>query len=1218
MKDKITLNDEKEINNNVYLFEKRNCMKEYKLRALQNFALKLDIQIKGLKKEDLCKEIVKRLKKSKINKNLVEDNRLLIENEKLVLNEKINNLKLKEWDLPNKSTFIDFILEEFQTSLEDFEKKSKTLDEVNNYNLLNLFDHQKYITEYIQEDSPYRGLLLYHGLGSGKTASSISIVEGFNNKEVVIMLPSSLESNYKKEIYKYGDISYKKYFFWVKVELNEIIKNELMLKGFDEKFLNYIKNNNSIWLISKNSNYHKSNFNSLSINEQKSVEKQIERIIEYKYKFIHYNGGNSVYKHIYNLLSEDIKNNIISKLKINKDDNISKKVLNYIFNNNQENNPFNNKIIVVDEVHNLISTIINGSQISGIIYKLLISAINCRIIFLSGTPVINNPFELAIMFNLLRGYNKIYRFKLNTIKNVDQLYKILSKEKLVDRIIIESNYFDITRLPYNFIFDNNRKYIIKQKSENNIENNTCDDKQFIKYISNLLLENKYQKKDVEIIYNNTIFPDIINENEITNKSIIEAIENFNKIYVDNDKIKNNSFFVKRILGLISYYNEITDKDPKVRKELFPSQKINTDGEVYFSDYQFIQYVKDRFDEIEFDKLNEKRKSNDPDGDIFSFFRIFSRQSSNFVFPPEIERIRKSDFKNNYSYKKSYLNLRNEIFKINKELKKIQKEVKNKDLNKKEKDIKLNKINEIKLIIKKKSLERDELKMKLDNEESYENEIKKLLPQLTKENLTINDSTYNLKVLSPKYAKILENIYSSPGLILCYSQFRNVEGIGVFTKILDYNGFERFTNNTNNLSIGSTVRVKIGDKYNTNIIKDIKEDKYYLENDNKVYNKEQLFKAKYILYTGTENENERKLMLEEFNKKENRYGKNILIILITESGAEGLSLFNVRQVHILEPYWNKVRTDQIKGRARRIKSHINLKEDEQNVEIFEYKTIFTENQLVNKLDVNLDKPKNLSDMIYEINMKDKNISTDESLYNLSLKKTYLINQFLDLVKESAIDCQYNYEDNILSDPNLENIECIDKIDSKGIYAYDIGNKDKPFYNVDTEEELLELIKKNRKKLKLLTRKINNVQLRFIVELSNKKNKKIYDFYSFYNLYPNIDFNIGEKISLGTINNNKLDINIDDKFTFMKLIEESISILDLKIPDDNSKNEYYEEFSNKIKKYTNDILNKKWICPFCKKYNNVYENKCSTLLCNGSLLFYIELEKAYKFANDNNLN
>ena len=414
-----------------------------------------------------------------------------------------------------------------------------------------------------------------------------------------------------------------------------------------------------------------------------------------------------------------------------------------------------------------------------------------------------------------------------------------------------------------------------------------------------------------------------------------------------------------------------------------------------------------------------------------------------------------------------------------------------------------------------------------------------------------------------------------------------------------------------------MRVKINGKFQTKIVRDIIDNDYYLENDDNKYNSNELFKAKYVLYTGTENYNERKLYLDKFNEKDNRYGKNILIILITESGAEGLSLFNVRQVHILEPYWNKVRTDQVEGIARRIRSHINLNSDEQNDEIFEYKTIFNEEQLTNNIDISIEKPKNLSDMINEINVTDKKISTDESLFNLSIKKTFLINQFLDLVKESAIDCQYNYKDNVLSDPELDKINCIDKVDSVGEYAYNIGDKDKPFYNVENEEELLELIKKNKKKLKTFTKNINGVNLRFIVEVSTKKNKKVFDFYAFYNLYPNYDFNIGDRVILGNIRDNILDINIEEKFTFMRIIEESINILNLQIPDDKSNNLYYEEFSEKVKKYSNDILSKKWICPFCKTSNNIYDNNCIKVLCQGSLLFYLELQKAYNYARDNDL-
>ena len=56
-------------------------------------------------------------------------------------------------------------------------------------------------------------------------------------------------------------------------------------------------------------------------------------------------------------------------------------------------------------------------------------------------------------------------------------------------------------------------------------------------------------------------------------------------------------------------------------------------------------------------------------------------------------------------------------------------------------------------------------------------------------------------------------------------------------------------------------------------------------------------------------------------------------MITASGAEGISLKNVRYVHITEPYWHPVRIEQVIGRARRICSHKNLPEQYRTVEVF---------------------------------------------------------------------------------------------------------------------------------------------------------------------------------------------------------------------------------------------------------------------------------------------
>ena len=63
-------------------------------------------------------------------------------------------------------------------------------------------------------------------------------------------------------------------------------------------------------------------------------------------------------------------------------------------------------------------------------------------------------------------------------------------------------------------------------------------------------------------------------------------------------------------------------------------------------------------------------------------------------------------------------------------------------------------------------------------------------------------------------------------------------------------------------------------------------------------------------------------------------------MITSSGAEGITLKNVRYVHIVEPYWHPVRMEQVIGRARRICSHENLLEEEREVKVFLYLMKFT--------------------------------------------------------------------------------------------------------------------------------------------------------------------------------------------------------------------------------------------------------------------------------------
>jgi hypothetical protein len=121
---------------------------------------------------------------------------------------------------------------------------------------------------------------------------------------------------------------------------------------------------------------------------------------------------------------------------------------------------------------------------------------------------------------------------------------------------------------------------------------------------------------------------------------------------------------------------------------------------------------------------------------------------------------------------------------------------------------------------------------------------------------------------------------------------------------------------------------------------------------------------------------RKLNKNIFNMTDNRYAKYCKIIMISPAGAEGINLNNVRQVHIVEPYWNEVRIEQVIGRALRFCQHKDLPLDERKVDVFRYKVI----------------------------RKSGKETTDQKMEDISRKKNNLLLSFIEAVKEAAVDCE----------------------------------------------------------------------------------------------------------------------------------------------------------------------------------------------------------------------
>ena len=60
---------------------------------------------------------------------------------------------------------------------------------------------QLFLKTFMAPDTPYNSLLLFHGVGVGKTCSAITISEGFPRRKTLVLLNPALQDNFKKEIF---------------------------------------------------------------------------------------------------------------------------------------------------------------------------------------------------------------------------------------------------------------------------------------------------------------------------------------------------------------------------------------------------------------------------------------------------------------------------------------------------------------------------------------------------------------------------------------------------------------------------------------------------------------------------------------------------------------------------------------------------------------------------------------------------------------------------------------------------------------------------------------------------------------------------------------------------------------------------------------------------------------------------------------------------------
>lgn len=426
-------------------------------------------------------------------------------------------------------------------------------------------------------------------------------------------------------------------------------------------------------------------------------------------------------------------------------------------------------------------------------------------------------------------------------------------------------------------------------------------------------------------------------------------DEFKRLFVDlnnNGKIKKETLntFQRRILGLTSYYTF----DPRQ----FAKEIVHYEN-VLMSDYQ--KHIYEKFDSIE-NQINKNGMKN-------SMYKSLTRQSSNFVFPSVysidgLKRPRPNDFK--ISEKEDEKIMRGKDLTKSSLGFSNRKDEDNDDTNTKKKAYKDQLIKYISTT--KKYFIEQSIKDKERNQSDY---IKffKTMSDLT-ESKTINDifnvfivnndkCPYLIKSLyecSPKYLNLIVNILKSKGPTIVYTNYVKMEGVEMIKIFLELIGFIKYNKNLSN-------------------------------NDHKGF--------RYAEFHGDIDPKERYEAVNAMNDKDNIYGDIVKIIFITSAGAEGISLKNIRQCHIMEPHWNESRIIQVIGRGNRLCSHRMLPINERILDVYRYKSIHPNKQ-----------------------------STDEYIEKTAQYKEEINKSFLNAIKEAAVDCELNYNINKNVDKDLK--------------------------------------------------------------------------------------------------------------------------------------------------------------------------------------------------------
>ena len=814
-----------------------------------------------------------------------------------------------------------------------------------------LTPHQLFVKNFMSLQTPYNCLLLYHSLGTGKTCSSIGIAEEMRSymkqiglqQKIIIVASPNVQQNFKLQL-------------------------------FDERKL---KKEGNLWNLNTcigNALLSEINPTTMQGIEKDKIISQINKLISVNYEFVGYDK-------FANIIRREIQTENGNK------ELERKKIRRY----------FNNRLIIIDEVHNIRISQDNSEKkkTATLLMKVAKYAENIRLILLSATPMYNNYKEIIWLTNLMNTVDKRSVIREEDVFDKDGNWLPERNDK--DGALLEggrellsrklTGYISYVRgeNPYTFPYriypnvfspentyespndnkanDNTEPAIIKPTYPKiQMNNKEIDGK--LQYIPVFLNKNNdYQQKFYNFVIKNMFEKSFTRANafgQVREMPSFENMESFGYTYL------------KEPLEALN----IVYPNPKFDEKMMPTEVVSTEvvsTEVVSTEVAPTELAPTVFPPREVstaipvtNKLIGGEPSDiDPDSEQDTNDSETDKSAADESVTSENALREDADIKENEELIKSMVGKQG-----------LSNVVTYKTINKPQ---------------------------ELCYDFKYKPEILDKYGRIF--------SQENIGKYSSKIAKITDCIKKSNGIVIVYSQYID-GGVVPLALSLEEMGFSRYGYAQHTKNLFDKPPIEPLDSLTMKPYSEFKQDTTI---------KHEFKPAKYLMITGDKHFSPNNLAdLKYITNPENKNGEAVKVILITQAAAEGLDFKNIRQIHIMTPWYNMNRSEQIIGRGVRNLSHCQLPFEERNVEIYLHATL----------------------------PEDTVETVDLYVYRFAEKKAIKIGMVTRLLKEIAVDCLLNISqtnftvDKLLSMEKNKNIKL--KLASKKEIEYKIG--DRPFTEI----------------------------------------------------------------------------------------------------------------------------------------------------------------------------